>query len=786
MRIPNASILTIIFLLILNTAVAQNKGVIKGKVVTNDGVPAFVTVQLRHHNSITVTDENGIFSLENLPPLEDTLMITAAESKTIYIPVSLRKSEVLELGKIREITSMAALQDIEILGRNNRTYKSDYSFLGTKTQTPYLNIPQSISSVTDQVIKDKMQFTLKDAISDLAGVSNYSGYDEYTIRGFRAENARLVNGLRGYSTSFVTPMLLNVERIEVIKGPAATLYGNSDPGGTINLVTKKPLAQNNNEINVAGGSWDHYRVTGDFTGPLDKKKTFLYRLNAGYDNTKSFRNQYFAKSYQVAPSFSFVPSDRLQLNVDFNYSHFNTIVDRGQPGFENDFSLQSTPTSLSLTQPGDFLKETDFSANVLFSYKFNNHISFNTGYLNYQTDQKTNEHGLHSYITDDSVDLYFSSWKYKTTTNTITNYLTFHFNTGKFNHQLVAGFDYIKSSVRLDQEYFENADLFGEGNGIAGTFSLKNPQYFKRDIGKYEESDFDDDATEVDAEVYHTSGAYVQEQLSYNRWKLLVGVRQEMYRSSGGDDDDDPPIVENVFLPRVGLVYSLKTNVSLYATYNRGFDPFEASTSTQEFDEPFKPIVSELYETGIKASLLKNKLNAALSIYQLTVNNVAVNANDLSNPDLFVQQGKDRSRGFETEFEGNILPNLSAAASYAFCIAKVIQSKVASQEGALMENAPKHVSTSWIKYSFRKGPLKNISLFAGHTSISRRNTLQPGFTLPGYIILNGGVGYKFGKFSLEGLVNNITNKTYWQGAYNTSYKWPGAPINMMVNIGYRF
>ena len=138
-----------------------------------------------------------------------------------------------------------------------------------------------------------MGFTLKDVADDAAGVNNYSGYDEYSIRGFKAENARLINGLRGYNTTYTSSMLVNIERVEVVKGPSATLYGNCDPGGTINLVTKKPLPTQEAAISFGGGSWDHYRATGDITGPHQQQnKTLLYRFNAGYDNTNSFRHHF--------------------------------------------------------------------------------------------------------------------------------------------------------------------------------------------------------------------------------------------------------------------------------------------------------------------------------------------------------------------------------------------------------------------------------------------------------------------------------------------------------------
>ena len=247
----------------------KNTGSIKGRIITSDGSPAFVTVELKKLKKITATDNEGNFKLLNLPALQDTLIITSVESQMRALPVTLEKNGTLDLGIIHQVLTFGQLQNIEVMGRTTHSYKSDYSYLGTKTQSASIDIPQSISSITKELIKDKMEFTLKDAVNDAAGVNNYSGYDEYTIRGFKAENAKLINGLRGYSTSYTSAMLVNIERIEIVKGPAATLYGNSDPGGTINLVTKKPLAQKESEINLSGGTWDHFRAEGDVTGPVE-------------------------------------------------------------------------------------------------------------------------------------------------------------------------------------------------------------------------------------------------------------------------------------------------------------------------------------------------------------------------------------------------------------------------------------------------------------------------------------------------------------------------------------
>lgn len=770
----------------LQTSFAQkNSAVIKGRIISADGTPAYVTVELKNLKRITVTDNNGNFKLQSLPALQDTLQITSVDSKEFGQAIKLNKNEIINLGEIHLSFNIRQLQDVEVKGRMSHSYKSDYSFFGNKTETPSKDIPQSISTVTKELIQDKMEFTLKDAVDEVAGVNQYSGYDEYTIRGFRAENSRDINGLRGYNTTYTSSMLVNIERVEVIKGPTATLYGNCDPGGTINLVTKKPLDKNESEINMYGGSWDHFRSQIDFTGPLNKSKSLLYRLNAGYDNTKSFRNEFYERSYELAPSLTYIPNDKFQINVDFSLSHINTILDRGQPGFMNDNNLKSTPINLSVTQPGDYLHETDIASIITLSYKINKHISFNSGYLNYQTSQHVADHGLQSYITPDSVNLYYTNWSYPTVTNTISNYFTYRFDAGKIKNEVVVGYDYIRSKVNLNQQYYEQPDQFGIGSGIVGTFSLKNPQYLKRPVNNYQVSDYDNDATDVDDNIYHTQGIYLQDQISMNKWKLLFSLREEFYK---GDDvgDSASDLAETVFLPRIGLVYQLKPNISVYATYNKGFDAFEAATSAQVFNSPFKPQLSQLFEGGIKGNFLKNKISASLALYQLTVENVAVNANDISNPNLYVQQGQNQSRGIEAEAAGNILSNLSITVSYAYDIARVTKSKIASQIGMIAENAPRNISGSWIKYTFNKGFIKGFGISAGHSSVGMRNTLDSATTLPGYLIINGGVHYKYKNYALAININNITNQTYWTGAYNNVNKWPGAPRNFMVNVGYSF
>jgi iron complex outermembrane receptor protein len=163
-----------------------------------------------------------------------------------------------------------------------------------------------------------------------------------------------------------------------------------------------------------------------------------------------------------------------------------------------------------------------------------------------------------------------------------------------------------------------------------------------------------------------------------------------------------------------------------------------------------------------------------------------VNANDISNPDLFIQEGQVRSTGAEIEANGNITPNLSASLSYAYCDARITKSKTPLQIGTLLENAPQNSGSSWIKYNFRKGILKGFGISAGHSQVSYRSTLDSNVDLPGYVIINSAIQYAFNNFTLALKVENLADKTYWIGAYNNVSKWPGQPRNFMLNLRCNF
>ncbi|UOQ77591.1 TonB-dependent receptor [Hymenobacter sp. 5516J-16] len=297
-----------------------------------------ITVVEKSGRFSALSDAEGHFSLDQLPLAEYTLVtrslgyqeaqrtvILSAETPALVVDFTLRPST-------------NALQEVEVLGRKETTYKSDYSFVGTKTATALKDVPQSISTVTKELMEDRQALRLPDVVKNIAGVTQYSHYDDLTIRGFRngyESGFRLLNGLRSgfsYGNSFTqAPLTVNLERVEVLKGPGAALYGDINPGGTVNMVTKKPLDVARKAVSFSSGSFNTTRATADFTGPLNERKNVLYRLNAGFEKSNTFRDVNDTRSVMVAPTVTFLPTDKTTLNAELVYTHVDGFLDRGLP-----------------------------------------------------------------------------------------------------------------------------------------------------------------------------------------------------------------------------------------------------------------------------------------------------------------------------------------------------------------------------------------------------------------------------------------------------------------------
>ena len=357
------------------SANAQNNGAsveVCGQITDHNGNPiSEAIIMVKGAKQAIRTKANGYFTLSGLPAGETTLQVHAigyvAQQRTLKLTDKSYKDVNFALQERSE-----ALPTVDVMGRREQSYKNSISFVGTKTATALKDVPQSIGYVTKELVLDQGAITVNDVVKNISGISQYSVYNDFSIRGFRSlgnlNSGNLLNGMRGLTPLWRQSSLANIERVEVIKGPASALFGNAAPGGVVNRVTKKPLDVARRSVTISSGSFNTTNAYADFTGPLNEKKNILYRLNLGYESTDGFRDLQGLTTFIVAPSFTYIFSDRTQLNADITYNNNMGNPDRGLslPAKGDIFAV---PYYSSLGAASDYLSENTFNLSFALSHQ---------------------------------------------------------------------------------------------------------------------------------------------------------------------------------------------------------------------------------------------------------------------------------------------------------------------------------------------------------------------------------------------------------------------------------
>ena len=804
--------------LIFNVFAQDGSGVITGSIVTEEGDPAaYVSLNLQEVGQKTRTNSDGQYEFTTLSSGKYTVSASLIGYKTMHKMVKLNTGDKLKIDFVLTPVN-TSLQEVEITGRKESSYKNTSTFSGTRTETPIKFVPQAISYVTKEVIMDRQGFKNNEVVKNISGV-NQSSYNNngFVVRGFSTSN-RLINGLRMGSSGWNQSSLPNMERVEVIKGPASALYANTSPGGTINSVTKKPLDEARKSVNFATGSYNTYRITSDFTGPMNEKKTLLYRLNLAYQNAGSFRILQDAEDIVVAPSVSFIPDDKTMVNFDIVYSATNGRLDRGQAifGASAGTDLNSTPISFAIGKKSDYQKEYHLYSTLSFQRKITDQVTFNASYMKYMYNENLEEHRTsNTYAVDaDGVEIPTLMAMQtihrvgKNYTDNLNLYVNTNFNTGALEHKVVGGYDHISAVSPVgNSSYNARGYLTADGTGfILGYdpekrdeymirdnmpvpnvphFDLEHPDYSITDIANYINV-----STPSTPTRYYLNGFYIQEQIKWGKFNALIALRQEYYSDMlNYQMADEQRVEQKALLPRFGLVYTPIEPISIYATYNEGYQPQSAGTigDPERFGGPFEPLISNMIEGGIKTEFLRKRLVVNLAIYQIIQNNVLMNAGAADNPDLLRPIGQERARGIELDVYGEVNSNLSLTANFAYNKAVITESDRPEEIGSVFPNAPLTQGGFWAKYMFSDGMLKGLgfglgSNYAGERFGSGVNRLP----LPSYVVVDAAAYYSIDKFRLSFNLNNVFNKAYWIGGFDYNRLFPGTPRNFLLGVGYSF
>ncbi len=602
-------------------------------------------------------------------------------------------------------------------------YRVPTATTGTKIETPLRDLPLSIQVIPRQVIEDRGVVRLDELADNVAGVQNEPGYGSlpsvgFRIRGFTTNFGNLRNGFQDFG--YVTPRdIANVERFEILKGPASILYGGGQfssgiPSGVVNTVTKKPLEQPYYNASVTYGSYNYVRPTIDLTGPLTDNKSLLYRLNVAYENADSFRDFGRNDSFFIAPALTWKIGERTTLGLEFEYQNYNLNFNYGflpEPEFlklprnrflgEPKFS-ESNNRSTSFT----YNLEHEFSDRWKFRQGFNivqaNLDTKSTFLYALQGDRRTGERGLTK--SDEANN-----------NLTLQNEIYGKFNTGSIRHNLLFG-------VEVSRYKFE----YDFTDGDVNTIDIFNPQY---------RNSFVIPSSPTSGREYGSENValYLQNLIEVlPNLKILAGGRfdyNELFRKNRVTNTTINEQSNSQFSPRVGIVYQPSQLTSLYFNWAKSFTP--NITARSRTDEQFEPETGEQFEVGIKQDLIKDRLSATLALYQITRQNVLTS--DPINPNYRIPTGEQRSRGVELDITGQILPGWKIIANYAYNDAVVTEDEDIPI-GDKLYGVPRNSASLWTTYQIQSGNLQGLGFGLGLAFVGEQEARVPNnLTLPSYV-----------------------------------------------------
>ena len=796
---------------------------IRGLITDNNGNPiSEATITVKGQKRAVRTKANGCYTLSELPNGETTIVVHAIGYAAQQRPLKLTNKSYQGVDFVLQERS-DALPTVDVMGRREQSYKNSVSFVGTKTATALKDVPQSISYVTKELILDQGAITVNDVVRNMSGVNPYSFYNDFSIRGFRSlgnrNSGNLVNGMRTQTSLWRQSSLANIERVEVIKGPASALFGNAAPGGVINRVTKKPLDVARQSVTLTAGSFGTTRAYTDLTGPLNDKKTLLYRLNLGYENTDGFRDLQGLTSYIVAPSFTYRASEKTQLNIDMTYVNHQGKLDRGVAVF-GDGSLFSRPISATQSAANDYLRENSVNLSFALSHRLAQGLLFNSTYLFSSYDEDLLEHSQDNAFVKKAdgkdnpslVLMRVTQRQRHFRNNNFNNYLTWDVTTGAMKHKLLVGYDHFNTQLAPGSSYIEAGGYLLRNGGTAKTFNVKKSSDYLLDENKnprtnvpafdlnssagnrYQDiSKYIYESKDVKPSDQYTNGVYLQEQLTWHKLQVLLGARMEWFTDvTQNKNGSESKTHQHAFTPRVGLVYSVVPSTNVYATWIRGFEPQSVAVqSNPGSGGPFDPVESELWEIGAKGEYLNKRLSVTTALFSLRQKNTLYNAGVSGQPDLMVPIGEELSRGVEFDVSGRILPYWSIMASYAFNVAEISKAPEGTKDLNLQRpGTPRHSANLWTKFIVPTGMLRNLGIGVGLNGVSERKG-QVGrrenvVAYPGYALLNLALYYKVQEVQIQVNLNNALNKQYYISGYDRLRSFPGAPRNINLTINYRF
>ncbi|WP_036287994.1 TonB-dependent siderophore receptor [Methylosinus sp. PW1] len=682
-----------------------------------------------------------------------------------------------------------------------------------KTDTPLLQTPLSVQVVTRETMDDRQAIDIKDSLTtSVSGVSlGYQFYDNFKIRGFDAGGAFYRNGLRQAQSSNIETV--NLQSIEVLKGPAAMLYGRVQPGGIVNLAPKRPQPIPYYSFQQQGGNFGTARSSLDVTGPLTADKTLLYRANFSYFRTDTFRDFGNRETYMFAPTISWRPTERFTLNVDGEYNATYWVDDLGDLGLP---AVGRRPANIPITryleEPSITTKFRNANERALFAYDWTfeflddwsvtNRFSYqNTDYrqripYGWDFDENTGQLSRALWIMGGLNGGYFHRQNLSTNVDIKGKVVT-----GPFTHRILAGFDYYSfTSPSAGSDFFEissiniYAPLYSPLNLVPFYAATNNWTGLRKDKWK---------------------GLYLQDQVSFwdDRIHILLGGRHDWAEGGTRSAYDEAFALTELQRvvsynspnsPMAGVLIQPLPWLSIYGNYTRSYGSSNVDGRT---NTPLPPEIGVQYEGGVKAELLDKRLVATFAYFDIIKKNIA---RPVPGRQFTRLAGEAESRGVELDINGRIDDNWSIIANYSHIDVRftkddegligrttTVGNDVYSNYlvGKRLAAVPRNQANLWVKYD-ADGDLAGLSVAGGVSYVDQR----PGddintFVLPAYARIDGMASYKFKpswlmanapNMTFQVNVRNLAGTTYYESSNDRFSIAPGAPRSFLASLRAEF
>jgi iron complex outermembrane receptor protein len=676
----------------------------------------------------------------------------------------------------------AALDEVTVSGTRERAYRAVVAPTANKSDTTVKATPFSIQTVTRELIEDRGVTSFGEAVRTVPGLTPQVGWggsnDRFRLRGF-ATSANLKNGFR---RSVFAPVdeLVNIDQIEVLKGPASALYGRFEPGGVVNLVTRKPLVTPRTSIEFTAGSEDFYRATFDSTGPISAQLS--YRLTGSSQNNHSFRQFADNRTQFLSPVFRWQPGADTTLTAELELGRKRASFDRG---FGNSPLFLNVPIDTNYAERDSRYSNDSALGSLVLDHRLAGGWQLKAGLQlsSAKTDATWYPFGFSPISAADTPNPSVNRRKQRSideqTDASVMAEVSRRFETGAVRHRVLLGAD----ANRDEWDFTADANVGPLGFPTNLPIDLYDPVHgtVAGPLLPYDSSNYKS----------RSFGLYAQDELQLgDQWRVLLGLRYDRSRSEGRAaylvTDDTLTRADGAWSPRIGVTWTPADAVSLYASWAKSFltEPFSGMLRSGTLPAPSR---GEQFELGAKFSLLDGRLEPTLSVFDIRRRNGVVS--DPADFDYVIQVGEQRSRGWELDLPYSITPRWRLLASYTQLRTEISEDSDTSVLGKQLANAPRRSASLWTSYDFTGG-LRGLSAGLGAIYVGARqaNTANS-FALPSYVRWDANLAYRFGpaqRYKLQATVQNLGDRRYYDsgGAFVPTY--PGAPRTVLVTAGVTF